>query len=124
MKLGVFLRLLLPLAAVGLPMLACQGGRVESCSELGTEWTTCDGLPNVCVLAKDKTKACRAAAGSATTTSPTTPVPTDGGVKCTSPIAPDVCGGKCVDLKSDRTNCGTCGVPCADSEFCANGECR
>ena len=128
MKRGVILRLLLPVAAVGLPVLACQGARVESCSELGPEWTSCDGndasvnVPNVCVLAKTKAKSCQVAAGSATT-SPTNPGTIDGGTKCTA-IAPDPCNGRCVDLKSDEANCGTCGVPCADTEFCANGECR
>lgn len=33
------------------------------------------------------------------------------------------CGGVCVDLQSDRTNCGTCGNPCTEVEDCLSGIC-
>jgi hypothetical protein len=33
------------------------------------------------------------------------------------------CGGTCVDLMTDRGNCGGCGRSCAAVEICADGEC-
>lgn len=127
------LRLFLPLVVVGVPMLASLaplacGGRVSACSELGAGWTSCDGVDagpivaNVCVLASEKRVACSKAAGT-TTTSPTTPGTADGGAKC-SAFTPDVCNGKCVDLRSDETHCGICDNPCSTGETCLSGTCK
>lgn len=33
------------------------------------------------------------------------------------------CGDKCVNLKTDSENCGTCGKVCGDEEKCTNGVC-
>lgn len=33
------------------------------------------------------------------------------------------CGGRCVDLESDRESCGACGVACASGEGCAQATC-
>jgi hypothetical protein len=33
------------------------------------------------------------------------------------------CSGKCVDLTSDSSNCGTCGTACQPSQFCQRGTC-
>jgi hypothetical protein len=33
------------------------------------------------------------------------------------------CRGKCVDLKSDRNNCGQCANVCSEQEFCCGGRC-
>jgi hypothetical protein len=35
----------------------------------------------------------------------------------------DVCDGSCVDLRTSRTHCGTCGNACAAGEVCAAGSC-
>jgi hypothetical protein len=34
-----------------------------------------------------------------------------------------LCGGSCVDLSSDRTNCGVCGHACLAAEVCVNRTC-
>lgn len=34
------------------------------------------------------------------------------------------CNGACVDLKSDRLNCNTCGHECGINEICDNGNCK
>jgi hypothetical protein len=44
---------------------------------------------------------------------------------CTCPQdAPDTCDGVCVDLQTDETNCGECGVVCPEGETCQGGICR
>lgn len=35
----------------------------------------------------------------------------------------DCCKKKCVDLKTDRVNCGKCGKKCKYSEICCKGKC-
>ena len=61
---------------------------MQDCSELGPDWTACDGadagpiVANVCVLKTQKKAACTTASGQATT-SPTSPGVSDAGVKCT-----------------------------------------
>ncbi len=42
-------------------------------------------------------------------------------VQCTEPEVP--CSGSCVDITSDRLNCGACGNPCLNGETCVNSEC-
>ncbi|MBK6461714.1 MAG: hypothetical protein IPF92_11975 [Myxococcales bacterium] len=102
--------------------------RVQDCSELGPDWTACDGadagpiVANVCVLKTQKKAACTTASGQATT-SPTSPGVSDAGVKC-SAIAPNVCNGRCVDIRSDEQHCGDCNSPCFTGETCVGGECR
>ncbi|KAM7265560.1 hypothetical protein ACFE04_003243 [Oxalis oulophora] len=36
---------------------------------------------------------------------------------------PDCCKKKCVNVKSDRHNCGKCGKKCKYSELCCKGKC-
>ncbi|KAJ4842767.1 hypothetical protein Tsubulata_013392 [Turnera subulata] len=36
---------------------------------------------------------------------------------------PDCCKKKCVDMKTDRLNCGKCGKKCKYSELCCKGKC-
>ena len=35
-----------------------------------------------------------------------------------------MCGGKCVDVLSDPTNCGGCAKACPPFQFCVNGSCK
>jgi hypothetical protein len=37
--------------------------------------------------------------------------------------AAEMCGGRCVDLRSDVRNCGRCGAICASNEVCTDGVC-
>lgn len=120
--------LVVPLVA-SLSSAACSG-RVNDCAELGSDWTSCDGLdagpavPNVCVLKAEKGKACAVAAGSSTTNpTPPTPTTTSDAAAC-SLGTPDLCSGKCVDLRFDRKNCGRCGTACASSDGCFDGVCQ
>ena len=39
------------------------------------------------------------------------------------PAATRACGTLCLDLRTDSTNCGACGVVCPDGTACADGEC-
>lgn len=34
------------------------------------------------------------------------------------------CGGACVDVSSDSSNCGVCGKACGERQVCANGACQ
>ncbi len=34
-----------------------------------------------------------------------------------------LCGTQCIDTTSDPSNCGACGVACASTETCSNGQC-
>jgi hypothetical protein len=34
------------------------------------------------------------------------------------------CGGACVDLGSEPSSCGACGVVCGDGATCKNGVCK
>ena len=36
---------------------------------------------------------------------------------------PDCCNNRCVNVKMDIFNCGTCGLRCQFPEICCNGEC-
>jgi hypothetical protein len=36
---------------------------------------------------------------------------------------PDCCNKKCVNVKTDRLNCGMCGYKCKYTEICCNGKC-
>ncbi|KAF7840602.1 stigma-specific STIG1-like protein 1 [Senna tora] len=36
---------------------------------------------------------------------------------------PDCCKKKCVDVSSDRNNCGKCGKKCKYSQMCCKGKC-
>lgn len=131
MRAGVFRSLagavlVVPLVA-SLSSAACSS-RVDDCSELGPDWTSCDGadagpaVPNVCVLKTQKKASCTTASGQATT-SPTSPGVTDAGVKC-SAFEPNVCNGKCVDIRSDEQHCGVCNNPCFTGETCFAGKCQ
>lgn len=40
---------------------------------------------------------------------------------CPSPLLE--CGGRCVDVESDRRNCGGCGIECPTGEICFAGGC-
>lgn len=40
------------------------------------------------------------------------------------PCERDVCSGKCVDVRSDRENCGACGVACFSNQTCNAGQCE
>lgn len=48
------------------------------------------------------------------------PSPEDGGAMCAAPT-PDVCGGRCVDRRSDPRHCGACGNECETD--CLNATC-
>ncbi|HOX44037.1 MAG TPA: PQQ-binding-like beta-propeller repeat protein [Myxococcota bacterium] len=43
------------------------------------------------------------------------------GASC--PAGQAACGGTCVDVFSDRDNCGFCGWACLDGQFCVTGQC-
>ena len=45
----------------------------------------------------------------------------EGGGLCPDGRTP--CGGQCVDLFTDPTNCGGCGATCSQGEFCHQGLC-
>ena len=34
------------------------------------------------------------------------------------------CSGTCIDVRTDRTNCGVCGVACGDDQVCSQGSCQ
>ncbi|KAJ0830136.1 putative stigma-specific protein Stig1 [Helianthus annuus] len=36
---------------------------------------------------------------------------------------PDCCKKKCVNVKTDKQNCGLCGKKCKHQEICCNGKC-
>ncbi len=46
------------------------------------------------------------------------------GAKPACPAKSTVCGLACVDLKTNRANCGKCGSPCADGKDCVMGKCQ
>ncbi|KAL5775297.1 hypothetical protein ACOSP7_012854 [Xanthoceras sorbifolium] len=40
-----------------------------------------------------------------------------------SSSGPDCCKKKCVDVRTDRLNCGMCGYKCKYNEICCKGKC-
>lgn len=44
--------------------------------------------------------------------------------RVTCPTAQLACGQRCLDVTSDPTNCGGCGIPCAAGQTCVAGACR
>ena len=52
-------------------------------------------------------------------------VETDSGVLAGCPSGTTDCDGQCIDLETDRLNCGACGVVCAAGEICdGSGVCE
>lgn len=52
--------------------------------------------------------------------------PDGDGLLCPSPalgVPGHCCTGRCIDLFTDRENCGACGVRCSQGETCESGEC-
>jgi pectate lyase C len=47
---------------------------------------------------------------------------TDGDCTCSS-ASEELCDGECVDLTSDTSHCGACGVACAAGQSCEDGTC-
>lgn len=45
----------------------------------------------------------------------------DSNTGCTTGL--NLCGADCVDLKSDRNNCGKCGQQCEGEQTCVEGSC-
>ncbi|KAF8030216.1 hypothetical protein BT93_E2610 [Corymbia citriodora subsp. variegata] len=43
--------------------------------------------------------------------------------RATGSPGPDCCGKQCVDVMTDRLNCGTCGKRCKYGEMCCRGSC-
>jgi hypothetical protein len=43
--------------------------------------------------------------------------------KCVCPAGTTDCGGTCVDLQTDNSNCGTCGRSCGGDLTCQSGQC-
>lgn len=41
---------------------------------------------------------------------------------CSAPMT--TCGGSCVDLTTDPTNCGACGATCTKAQHCMSGVCQ
>jgi hypothetical protein len=40
-----------------------------------------------------------------------------------SVVGQQLCGGSCIDVTSDNSNCGSCGHACASDQLCSNGSC-
>lgn len=53
----------------------------------------------------------------------TTPPDTSAPMEVAPPCDATTCGGECVDLNTDRKNCGACGKACVGDETCAAGAC-
>ena len=53
----------------------------------------------------------------------------DGGSTCIngtcgcSVLGQQLCGGSCIDVTLDNSNCGSCGHACASGQICSNGSC-
>jgi hypothetical protein len=48
--------------------------------------------------------------------------PADAGPSCAE--GRTVCGGQCVDVRLDSSNCGRCGASCSSAQACGGGECH
>lgn len=46
----------------------------------------------------------------------------DGSCGC-SVVGQELCGGNCVDVTSDNSNCGSCGRGCASDQICSDSSC-
>ena len=44
--------------------------------------------------------------------------------RCGCPAGQTLCGGSCVSLATDRSNCGACGNVCGSSATCSGGACQ
>src|SRR5688500_4376245 len=40
------------------------------------------------------------------------------------PSGQTICGRRCVDIRTDRMNCGACGRACSAGQICSAGACR
>lgn len=49
-------------------------------------------------------------------------LPSEGGLSCEEGLTD--CGGVCVNLQNNDSNCGQCGNACGESESCVEGECK
>jgi hypothetical protein len=112
---------------------AYYGCVASECGHLKCQpnYASCDGdLTNGCetyVLSADNCGAC----GKACDPGQTCILDLDGQALCACPAGQTLCGRKCVDLLTDKRNCGTCATDCTNrwpdgtgNGFCSGGACE
>jgi hypothetical protein len=108
----------------------CGGGTnaTGSCVDTQTDSSNCGGCGKQCPAGEACAQgvcaaSCGATAHSGCAGSPGGPSP-DGGMNCSyCGQNYTACGVYCVDLGSDPTHCGACGVACGPGQICTAGTC-
>jgi hypothetical protein len=93
--------------------LDCTGTRTNGC-ETAFSTTNCGACGNACGAGESCNAVGDCQCGSG---------PTAGTGEACSGATPDCCGSACVDLQTDESNCGGCGVSCGAGETCSAGRC-
>ena len=107
------------------------GGKCLNFSDLHlASCTTC--ATNYCDTDNNKANGCESNAkgtdpkncGSCGTSCKSGEACVDGVCQTSCPGSQIVCGGNCVDVKTDNYNCGACGTQCPSGQACDDGACK
>jgi hypothetical protein len=112
-----------------------KGDLVEECGDLVCDDAQCVSTPVPCdepwVFACQGQDGVKTRCGVSMTVSSCaageTCVATAEGIACETPACPrgeTLCGSRCVDLASTRTDCGSCNAQCDSTELCTAGTCE
>jgi Stigma-specific protein, Stig1 len=103
---------------------SCPSGRSScsgTCRDLLNDAANCGSCGNSCPPGQNCLNGRCFLQGTSPVVSTSAPVPITPELSCSGGQTP--CSGSCVDLFSDKKNCGVCGRACKSQEICVNAQC-
>ena len=105
--------------------LSCPSGRIScngTCRNLLNEAENCGSCGNICPSGQDCQNArCLLPVSSAPVVNTSAPITITPELSCAH--GEIICGSSCVNIFSDKENCGVCGRACKNQEICVNAQC-
>jgi hypothetical protein len=104
---------------------SCPSGRSScngTCRDLLTDAGNCGSCGNICPSGQScQNRRCVLTVTSAPVVNTSIPITITPELSCSSGQIP--CGSSCVDIFTDKKNCGVCGRSCGSQEICENARC-